>query len=74
VTVSETMRIAGRASASSVATTSNGSRKSIIGPVTRTVVAFASCSTTVVSQSCAASLARMSASYARTPAPTIAQS
>ncbi len=42
------MRIAGRDNISSIAATSNGLTKSIIGPVTRTVVACASCSTTVV--------------------------
>ena len=68
------MRISGLASADSIASTSNGRMKSIIAPVTRTVVASASCSTTVVSQSCASSFARMSMSAARTPAPTSAQS
>ena len=42
------MRIAGRDSISSIAATSNGLTKSIIDPVTLTVVACASCSTTVV--------------------------
>ena len=56
MTVSDTMRISGSASAASIASTSNGLMKSIIAPVTRTVVASASCSTTVVSQSCACEL------------------
>ena len=74
MTVSETMRIAGWASRSSVVAMSNGFTKSTIGPVTRTLVAWASCSTTVVSQSCSASFSRIEISASRTPAPTIAQS
>ena len=48
--------------------------KSIIAPVTRAGSQSASCSTTVVSQSCAFSASRIGAVGRRTPAPMIAQS
>ena len=54
--VSETMRIAGSASCATIAAVSPGVRKSIIAPVTRACMWPVSCSTTVVSQSCACEL------------------
>ena len=56
-----------------VASASTGT-KPTIDPTTRAVRPWGSSSTTVVSQSCASSLARIAASPGRTPAPQSAHS
>ena len=73
VIVSETMRIAGSARRAMIAP-ARTSQKSTIEPTTRAEDPSALRSTTVVSQSCAASRRRCSASKGLIPAPTTAQS
>ena len=67
------MRIAGSDIAAITAPASTGTNPTI-APTTRADSPAGSSSTTVLSQSCAASRARMTASPGRTPAPRIAQS
>jgi hypothetical protein len=75
VTVSDTMRMDGSAIQRIRAPLpSSTGRKSIIAPVISTEMPSGSSSISVVRQSCASSLSRITASVARTPAPTIAQS
>ena len=62
------MRILGLTISARSAALSPGAMKSIIAPVTRARLMCASCSTTVVNQSCRCKAERIAASVARTPA------
>ena len=74
VTVIDTMRMAGSASCATMRERSSGGIMPSMAPVTRARLTLASCSTIVVSQSCAFSASCMARSAALTPVPMTAQS